>query len=281
MAQDEPKPIRGLIEQSLRRQNDDQQSSSDLERHPLSTKSEWPLTELDQPLEGDGDPDCEFCGGLGWLSNNAVSVRHRDFGKLIVCQCLEAREKPQRLRAFSNIPAGLLYENMTFASFDRSRDSIGAYAATVAISEGQPMPFFLIFQGGPGLGKTHLAVAAVRHSIEQGESARFAYVPDILAELRSLMNNETVRPDAWLELYASVGLLALDDFGVENAGSGWVREQLDTLINRRHARGLRTIVTTNLRVNEIPRRIYDRLFDQRYSSAFEFSGPSYRSGEKL
>ena len=80
---------------------------------------------------------------------------------------------------------------------------------------------WIVFTGGNGCGKTHLAAAIANERLEQGERVAFANVPDLLDQLRS-----AYAPDAaqsYDQLFASlveVPLLILDDLGAQKS-SPW------------------------------------------------------------
>ncbi len=41
-----------------------------------------------------GDPNCEICGGVGYLRQD-LPVGHPDFGKLQICSCREGQLRKQ------------------------------------------------------------------------------------------------------------------------------------------------------------------------------------------
>jgi len=134
----------------------------------------------------------------------------------------------------------------------------------------------LIMSGESGTGKTHLAAAIVHYLCEAGVPALFISASELLLALRATFGEGTPlaadagSADGWrdaagpalslgteggpgrdreLDLYAhlwQVPLLALDDVDKVNSRSGWHREVLYTVINRRYELLLPTVVTTNL-----------------------------------
>ncbi|KKK78707.1 hypothetical protein LCGC14_2840860 [marine sediment metagenome] len=117
----------------------------------------------------------------------------------------------------------------------------------------------LLLYGDPGLGKTHLAWAAVRHSRERGFPAILWGVPEFLAFLRSSYDGEaTESVDSKVRTYSSPDfLLVLDDLGVHNA-TAWTEEQLYRILNRRYENEAPTIITANVGIEKIDPRIQDR-----------------------
>ncbi|MBA7686736.1 hypothetical protein ES703_95191 [subsurface metagenome] len=73
-------------------------------------------------------------------------------------------------------------------------------------------------------------------------------------------------------------LLIIDDLGVEKP-TEWAQARLDSIIDHRWLNGVPTVVTTNLKSEDLPPRIVDRLEDRRCSRVVQISATSYRKGE--
>ena len=141
-----------------------------------------------------------------------------------------------------------------------------------------------VLEGPTGLGKTHLAAAAFNVQA----AAEMAYEEQYRAYLAALAGAELVRArrsprhPVWLnvpelliglrldmgraggdrvwservELASDAELLILDDLGRERM-SDWTSELLYALVNRRYERlALRTVVTTNLPIDELTQGFY-------------------------
>lgn len=142
--------------------------------------------------------------------------------------------------------------------------------------------------GKTGCGKTHLAVAMLRHLITStylvlwppngiygngdgqragGPKVLFASVPEILLEIReSYKKDSTTTESEVIDKYADVSLLVLDDLGAEKT-TEWVESTLYLIIDRRNRWERWTIVTSNLTLPEIETslgaRIASRLADMK------------------
>ena len=130
--------------------------------------------------------------------------------------------------------------------------------------------------GERGTGKTHLAAAVVREHLlalepdkgrrEDWETVYIEYpvfvpVTEILLEIRDTFNSRAENSNterAVIEKYSSCPLLVLDDLGVEKS-TEWSMQTLYTLIDRRYRDERRTIVTSNLSLDEIASRVDDRI----------------------
>jgi DNA replication protein DnaC len=74
-------------------------------------------------------------------------------------------------------------------------------------------------------------------------------------------------------------LLIIDDLGVEKS-TAWAQERGYALLAYRYDNKLETVVTTNVSIETLQPRLWDRLMHQRddYSKLWDLSGlPSYRS----
>ncbi len=225
---------------------------------------------------------CPLCGGLGYVREN-VPVGHPDFGKLFPCRCKLAEIEQRRLdnlRALSNLDH---LSHMTFDTFmpegaglppDKARnlrwafDEARRYAAE---PEG-----WLIFFGGYGCGKTHLAAAIANQSVEQGEAVLFVVVPDLLDHLRATFSpHSPVRYDERFEQVRNVPLLILDDLGTQSS-TQWAQEKLFQILNYRYNARLPTIITSNHSLEEIDLRIRSRMVDPSLAVIVTILAPDFR-----
>ena len=138
----------------------------------------------------------------------------------------------------------------------------GAKTQCVSVAMGDIWCAFL--WGGPGNGKTHLAIAALRHRFAKGQGGRFWRVPDFLAFLRAHlavdMENKGVgsEVETILKAYQSANfLLVLDDLGVENQ-TDWACEQLYRVLDGRYENRAPTIITSNAPLDSLDPRIRSR-----------------------
>ena len=208
---------------------------------------------------------------------------HPDFGKLFPCECklqeLEAKRLAQ-LRELSNI--GQL-ARMTFESFvpdghglnpEKCRNLRQGYELALEFAE-NPMGW-LIFFGGYGCGKTHLAAAIANYRIAHGQSALFVVVPDLLDHLRATFNPESpVSYDERFEQVRTAPLLILDDLGAHST-TPWAQEKLYQIINYRYNAHLPTVITSNRRLEEIDLRLRSRFNDVDLCRIHTILAPDFR-----
>jgi len=161
----------------------------------------------------------------------------------------------------------------TFETFERLPGLDEAYDAALALAEGTSDTNWLTLMSGSDRGKSHLLTAICHHRLNEGKPARYAYVPDLLDELRQGFRGEGEQSfEARWQFFRSVPLLALDDLGTQNK-TPWVQERLDTLINHRLTHELALVVTTNLPLEDFPFRVRNRL--EREGRVVYISAPEY------
>ncbi len=219
---------------------------------------------------------CPRCKGAGYLVLD-VPYGNPDFGHLIACNCRTSQLLQQRrenLRAISNLGP---FAEKTFENFDAGIPGVArAYGRARKFAEAPRG--WLIFFGGYGCGKTHLAAAIANEVLSTGyASVLFAVVPDLLDHLRSTFGpSSEVAYDERFEQVRGADVLILDDFGTENA-TPWAREKLFQLFNHRYNYRLPTVITSNRKPEEIDPRIFSRMSDRELCEEITLiDAPDYR-----
>lgn len=140
---------------------------------------------------------------------------------------------------------------------------------------------WLVFLGGYGCGKTHLAAAIANDRLDQGEQSLFVVVPDLLDHLRAAYAPHSLANyDERFEAVRNAPLLILDDLGTQNT-TEWAREKLFQVFNHRYNTRLPTVVTSNQELEAIDPRIRSRLVDPDLVQLFPIMAPDYRSGKTV
>ena len=125
-----------------------------------------------------------------------------------------------------------------------------------SIAEGRGLWLF----GGPGTGKTTLAMVTSRIALEAGHSVAIYSMPKLLARIRRTFDGEPGQ-QSYLEFFGrltGVDLLHIDDLGTENR-TEWVTEQLYSIVNERYEARKSLIVTTNKNEAELEQEIGERV----------------------
>lgn len=131
---------------------------------------------------------------------------------------------------------------------------------------------WLIMYGGTGLGKTHLSLAIANVAIERGYGVYYGSIQSIMEKLeKEHFGGRKNTDQSEKEDILNADLLIIDDLGVEFSTQFTVAT-LHDIINTRLLKGLPTIISTNLEMEEIyekyTQRIASRLFGSSTPLAF-------------
>ena len=203
-------------------------------------------------------PGCAICRDAGWVYPCLPDGRV-DYGHPHRCSCMIDHDWQRRQAEF------LKYCELPTATEDRRFDTFKAHNQTLAdalqaahdVVAGRIN--LLVLASGVDRGKTHLAIAICRSWLGKGKSAKYAFVPLLLDELRAgfQMDGDESFNSRFM-FYQRVGLLVLDDLGAE-VRTAWAVEKLETIIDYRYINQLPTVVTTNCGLDEFTDRIRSRI----------------------
>jgi DNA replication protein DnaC len=182
---------------------------------------------------------CPNCEGDGWIVRDVEGMGRKAFP----CECQISARVARR------IPA--LYRNARLADFKET--------TIERLKEffGKPDSLGLLIFGHTGVGKTYLAAAITRELLEIGQEILFLEVSRLYSELRECMKrNES--EESLIAQYVHARWLVLDDFGA-GALTDFERRYALDLLNRRANAKRKTILTTNLRLEEIAEKLDERI----------------------
>ena len=210
-------------------------------------------------------PACPECNDVGWLTPS-VPVGHPEFSKFHPCTCQEQllqSDRLRRLRLYSNLGnmARFTFESIDNDSIEPDNFEVFNEALTVAIAYARTPAGWLIFEGPPGSGKTHLAASIANQLIISGLPVLFVSASDLMDELRSGYAPDNPLPFSEIfQRVAEAEVLVLDALG-SHSTTPWAQEKLHQLINHRFNAMLPTVVTLSCPLSDLDPHLKVRFED--------------------
>jgi DNA replication protein DnaC len=205
--------------------------------------------------------NCTLCRGTGW---KLVPRPNGAAGNIAVpCDC-GIEERAGRVMERARIPKR--YEHCDFESYVTDLADGRSYTPQLTASLKQAKLIVqafardypggdqsgLLLMGNSGVGKTHLAVAALKELLRRGHRGYFCEYGALLREIQNSYKSESeVSEIKLLDPILSVEVLVIDDLGCIKP-SDWVRDTIAYILNTRYVDASRdlshprcTIITTN------------------------------------
>jgi len=220
--------------------------------------------------------DCPTCGGSGWKvverttkgaralaaaedTRPGAAIGEPKMVWAVPCDCTMG-DQTERVLARGRVPER--YRHCDFDNFETDNDIEGAareeqaswnrnLAQAKLIVQRFTAEFpagsehGLLLMGPCGVGKTHLAVAALKEIVLRGHSGLFYDYRELLKEIQDSYNAESQATEmSVLEPVLKAEILVLDDTG-SSKPSLWALETVGHVLNTRYNESRVTILTTN------------------------------------
>jgi DNA replication protein DnaC len=200
-------------------------------------------------------PDCPDCTGTGWKTVE-VSGPRGAVRQAVLCGCTrEGREESLYERAripkhyrhcdFESYDTDLQHEGSQAAAWNRNLKQARLLAEAFVREYPGGREHGLLLMGPCGVGKTHLAVAALVELVRRGHEGVFYDYRELLKEIQSSYNpvSQTSEMEV-LEPVVNAEVLLLDDLG-SSKPSAWALETVGYILNTRYNENRVTLLTTN------------------------------------
>ena len=223
--------------------------------------------------------DCPLCNGSGWktversdeqalaasaaASNGSAGSSAAKAVWAVPCDCTTG-DRTDRALAKSRVPER--YRHCDFENYETDSEIEGPSRAEMEnwarsltqaklvvqrfAQEFSPVREMqsehgLLLMGPCGVGKTHLAVAALKHIVLQGHHGLFYDYRELLKEIQDSYNPEVQATEmSVLEPVLKTDVLVLDDVG-SSKPSPWALETVGHILNSRYNEKRVTLLTTN------------------------------------
>lgn len=218
--------------------------------------------------------DCTVCQGSGWRvvertaegaqalsldKPNTVAVGEPKMVWAVPCDCTTG-DRTERALARARVPER--YRHCDFENFETDneienvpREQLQAWnrslsqAKLVVTRFAEEFPLGsehgLLLIGPCGVGKTHLAVAALKEIVLRGHTGLFYDYRELLKQIQDSYNAESQATEMGvLEPVLTTEVLVLDDVG-SSKPSSWALETVGHVLNTRYNKKRVTLLTTN------------------------------------
>ena len=175
--------------------------------------------------------------------------------------------------AGTNIPRRLLEEYRPGEN-QRLQQALEMAQQAEAHQPGDPGLRLLTLVGTLGTGKTHLAAGIAGSWVAKGRRVAWFRVSDYLDQLRAAPFEDLA--DRMMDV-GYQHLIVLDDLMAAHFKSEWSHERINQIVDMAWERSKQSmVITTNMRAEDIPPRILDRLTDRNIGRVCVMDGPSFR-----
>lgn len=217
-------------------------------------------------------PLCEKCSDSGYIDGNLCSCIRTELNRSLATEAnLSEKLRSQTFAAFRfDFYDRKTDPNLGFSPYENIRS---VYRLCEDFAENfDSTDKSLFFTGGCGLGKTFLSSAIANFLIDKGKDVLYVSSNSLFPILEDLHFNRAVteRNQYLVQHIMECELLILDDLGAEFV-TPFTSAELFRIINNRLLAGCKTIISTNMDLNEVKKRYSERIYS-RICGSFDIVG---------
>lgn len=209
---------------------------------------------------------CPVCHGMGWESYWATVFDYGEPKELHFCKPCTKCSGIRRVADRTGVPDEYHDADLSkfkFDSYSKNMDKFKQLAYSV-LNQWQKWQDsgkgLYLWNKIPGSGKTFLASCIAKSvMIKYDLQMRFITAPDYIAAVGDSYKRERGEIDG-SQIYRECSLLVLDDIGAQAGTKDWYKQEMFRLINTRMSKGLVTIYTSNMPIEEL--NVDDRTKDR-------------------
>ena len=218
-------------------------------------------------------PLCPICGDTGKADGKICQCAFDEYVKNLKIECELDKRAPF---SFADCNLNNVKDEQEKQNLSKLYSSMQKYVEKFPAVKNVN----LLFTGGVGTGKTCLASAIARGIVEKGYSAKIMSAYEFNSLMLTVHTSPIAERNALIDDVLTADLLVIDDLGTEPMLKRVTIEYLLLVIEERQAKGLATIITTNLDVERLlaryGERIYSRLSHKQHSMIIQFVGKDTR-----
>lgn len=241
-----------------------------VEKSELLTLHNYPVDYLDVKYK------CSKCKDTGYIGNKKCSCFKQ---KLINSLYKQSNLKDiLRKENFDMFDIGLYSEKVdeTYGISPRKNmEEVFSYCINY-VNKFDSIDENLLFIGNPGIGKTFLSHCIAKDLLDKAKTVIYQTTPNLIELIRSIKFNDQLDNEL-LNDFLDCDLLILDDLGTEQNNS-FSQTELFNVINGRLIRSKKTIISTNILMQELPGHYPERIRSRILGSyrMFKFYGDDIR-----
>ena len=241
-----------------------------IEKSELLTSHNYPVDYLDMKYK------CSKCKDTGYIGNKKCNCFKQ---KLINSLYKQSNLKDiLKKENFDMFDIGLYSEKVdeTYGISPRKNmEEVFSYCINY-VNKFDSIDENLLFIGNPGIGKTFMSHCIAKDLLDKAKTVIYQTTPNLIELIRNIKFNDQLDNEL-LNDFLDCDLLILDDLGTEQNNS-FSQTELFNVINGRLIRSKKTIISTNILMQELPGYYPERIRSRILGSyrMFKFYGDDIR-----